>query len=124
MFEFAAKHKAIIKTHSGQDNSKPEDFLPFCNSYPEATLILAHLGYSTDEDKTHQVRAIEGGKHDNIFVDTSSSASIFPGLVEWAVSRIGAEKILFGTDALGRVSVRISRLYFLRRIKVGHGAHV
>ena len=99
LFRFAAQHKAIVMTHSGEDNSKPEDFLPFINSHPEVTLILAHLGCSSDDDRTHQVRAIENGKYDNIFVDTSSAANIFPGLLEWAVDKIGAEKILFGTDS-------------------------
>lgn len=100
LFEFAAKHEAIVLTHSGEDNSMPEDFVPFINSYPEVKLILAHLGMTSDDDRTHQVRAIELGKHNNIFVDTSSSANLFPGLLEWAVRRIGVEKILFGTDGL------------------------
>lgn len=100
LFEFAAKHKAIVLTHSGEHNSKPEEFLPFINYYPEVKLILSHLGCSSDEDQTHQIRAIESGKYDNVFVDTSSAASILPGLIEWAVHQIGAEKILFGTDGL------------------------
>ena len=29
----------------------------------------------------------------------SSARSILPGLVEWAVAEVGAEKILFGTDS-------------------------
>ena len=72
---------------------------------------LLFVGCSDDDDNTNQVRAIENGKHDNIFVDTSSSMNILPGLVEWAVQQIGADRILFGTD---------SPLYFvpMQRIRI------
>ena len=45
-----------------------------------------------------QVRAIQESTAGNVYVDTSSARSIMPGLVEWAVSEIGAERILYGTD--------------------------
>src|SRR5947199_5194273 len=28
LFEFAAKHRAVVLTHSGEENSLPEDFVP------------------------------------------------------------------------------------------------
>ena len=99
LFEFAAKHRAIVTTHSGQDNSMPEDFMPFIDAHPEATLILAHIGCTSDDDRTHQIRAIQSRKHDNVFADTSSAQNIVPGLIEWAVEQVGAERILFGTDS-------------------------
>ena len=98
IFEFAARHQAVILTHSGQVNSLPNDFVPFANDFPEVTLILAHLGNADDGDPTTQVRAIQAGKHDNLYVDTSSATSILPQLIEWAVTEVGAAKILFGTD--------------------------
>jgi len=98
IFEFAAKHGAIVMTHSGEANSMPEDFVPFANDFPEVRLILAHLGCTCDGDPTHQVRAIQAGRHDNLFVDTSSASSIMSGLIEWGVREVGAEKILYGTD--------------------------
>lgn len=98
IFEFAAKHRAVVMTHSGQQNSLPLDFVPFANDFPQVTIILAHLGNSDDRDPSHQVRAIAAGKHDNLYVDTSSAASIMSNLVEWAVAQVGADKILFGTD--------------------------
>jgi hypothetical protein len=98
IFEFAAKHKAIVLTHSGEKNSLPADCVPFLNDFPEARLILAHLGCGWDGDPTHQVRAIQASKRGNIWVDTSSASNILPGLVEWAVKEIGAERLLYGTD--------------------------
>ena len=35
-------------THSGCPGSFPEDFIPFAERHPQATLILAHLGNSAD----------------------------------------------------------------------------
>ena len=49
-------------------------------------------------DITHQVRSIQACRHGNVFVDTSSSKSLLPGLIEWAVREIGADRLLFGTD--------------------------
>ncbi len=98
IFEFAARHQAIVLTHSGEENSLPEDFVPFANDFPEMRLILAHLGCTIDEDPGHQVRAIQQSKHGNVFVDTSSAQSIVNGIIEWAVEEIGSERILYGTD--------------------------
>lgn len=98
LFEFAARHRAVVLTHSGGVNSVPEEFVPFANALPELRLILAHLGHMDVGDITHQVRAIQSSRHGNLFVDTSSQKSVLPGLVEWAVREIGADRILFGSD--------------------------
>ncbi len=98
LFEFAQQQNAVMLTHSGEENSLPEDFVPFCDEFPEVKLILAHLGCGFDGDPSHQVRAIQKTKSDNVFVDTSSAQSFTPQLIEWAVEEIGAEKILYGTD--------------------------
>jgi uncharacterized protein len=113
IFEFAAQHRAIVLTHSSEQNSLASDFLPFINDYPEARLILAHIGCGWDGDLTHQVRAIQKSRHGNVFADTSSARSITPKLIEWAVKEVGAERVLFGTDTpLYHVS--------MQRIRIDH----
>ena len=99
IFEFAAREKAIVQTHSGEEKSLPEDFVKLANDFPEVVLIISHLGHGWDDDLTHQVRAIQASKHGNMFTDTSSAKSITSNLIEWAVSEIGAEHILYGTDS-------------------------
>lgn len=99
IFEFVAEHSAVVLAHSGEENSLPEDFLPWADEFPEMTLILAHIGCGWDGDRTHQVRAAAASRHGNIYADTSSANSILPGLIEWAVQEIGAEKVLYGTDS-------------------------
>ncbi len=98
IFEFAAQYKAIIMTHSGCPGSFPEDFIGFANRYPNVSLILAHLGNSADGNLSRQVYALKRANNRNIYIDTSSAKSINSGLIEWAVSEIGAQRLLFGTD--------------------------
>jgi len=99
IFEFAAEHHAIIQSHSGEESSLPADFVELANDFPEVVLILSHLGCGWDGDVTHQVRAIQASKGGNIFTDTSSAKSITSNLIEWAVSEVSAEHILYGTDS-------------------------
>jgi predicted TIM-barrel fold metal-dependent hydrolase len=98
IFAFAAERKAVVLTHSGDIGSYPEDFVPFADQYPEVQLILAHLGNSDDGSVSRQVEAIERGRNGNLWVDTSSARSMFSGVIEWAVQRIGYDRMLFGTD--------------------------
>lgn len=98
IFSFAAEYRAVVLTHSGNANSLPADFLPFADAHPEVTLILAHIGCSDTRDLKLQVAAVEASKHGNVYADTSSAASMYSGLIEWAVANAGAEHILFGTD--------------------------
>ena len=98
IFEYAARHRAVVLTHSGHENSLPDDFLPFADEYPDVQLILAHIGCSDDRNPTRQVRAVQRSHHRNVYVDTSSAMSITPNLIEWAVREVGATRVLFGTD--------------------------
>lgn len=114
LFEFAAELDAVILSHSGDANSLPDDFLPLADTFADVRLILAHLGNGEDSSSFDlQVKAIRACKHGNIFTDTSSSRSLYPGLIEWAVDQVGAERILFGTD---------SPLYFAasQRARIDH----
>ena len=99
IFTFAARHGAIVQTHSGEEKSLPADFVKLADAFPEVTLIISHLGCGWDDDLSHQVRAIQQSRHGNLFTDTSSAKSITSGLIEWAVAEIGADHILYGTDS-------------------------
>ena len=100
VFEFAAKHRTVVLAHSGDVNSAPDDYVPFADRYPEAKIILAHLGNggAAAGSPELQVRALQRAKRDNLYIDTSSARSILPGLLEWAVKEVGADRILYGTD--------------------------
>ena len=99
IYEFAAKHHAVIETHSGESWSMPEDFCVFADRYPEVRTIVSHLGCGWDKNFRHQITAILNSRNHNIFTDTSSAQSLNCNIIEIAVSEIGSENILFGTDS-------------------------
>ena len=115
LFEFAAEQEAVLLAHSGDELSKPADFVPFADRFPQVRLIVAHLGNGGGAagDSTLQVRAVQAARYGNIYTDTSSARSLMPGLIEWAVEEVGAERILYGTD---------SPLYFAasQRARIDH----
>ena len=98
IFEFAARHRAVVLSHSSEQNSLASELVEWADRFPEMTLILAHIGCGWDGDYTNQVRAVHRSRQGNVFADTSSARSITPRLIEWAVREIGADRILFGTD--------------------------
>lgn len=112
-FELAARHGKVVLSHSGEKNSLPADLVSLANGFPQTQLLLAHLGCGWDSDLSHQVRAIQASRHGNVHVDTSSGSSLLPGLIEWAVKEVGAERLLFGTD---------TPLYFtaMQRARIDH----
>ncbi len=129
LFEFAARYDAVVLVHSGDSYSLPAAYLPFANAFPNVSIILAHLGNGGGAagDPTLQVRAIQASKNGNVFTDTSSARSISPGLIEWAVAEIGADRILFGTDtplyhtAMQRIRVDQAEISDDDRMKILRG---
>jgi predicted TIM-barrel fold metal-dependent hydrolase len=100
LFDFFEEVGAPVMTHSGCPNSLPAAFVPFADAHPKVRLLLAHLGNGAGDNQRAdlQVRAIQAARHRNVWVDTSSGRSILPGLIEWAVQEVGADRIMFGTD--------------------------
>ena len=77
------------------NESNPADIAHLAARFPRVQIIMAHLtgcGCRGVAD----VRA-----YPNVYVDTSGSQPEH-GIVEWAVAQLGAERVLFGSDAPGR----------------------
>lgn len=90
IFDLASDFGAIVLIHP--EKQETDYIVPLANEYPDVKFIMAHLG-----DDSY-VRAIEGAKHGNVYTDTSGIDSSRNYVVEYAVERIGSERILFGTD--------------------------
>lgn len=89
VFSFASEHHAIVLIHP----EKAADYiLPFADRYSNVRFIMAHLGNKSYVD------AIANAKNGNVYTDTSGMASSQNMVIEYAVERVGAEHILFGTD--------------------------
>jgi len=113
LFSFFDEVGAPVMTHSGCRNSLPDAFAPFADRYPKARVLLAHLGNGMGDNGRLdlQVRAVQAAKHGNLWIDTSSARSIVPGLIEWAVQEVGAERLLFGSDTpLYHVALQRARI--------------
>jgi predicted TIM-barrel fold metal-dependent hydrolase len=67
------------------------------DEHPATTVIIAHLGKYLSTDGNLIERFIEvAHAHDNALLDASGVA--VPRLIERAVSQVGHERVLFGTD--------------------------
>ena len=89
IFLFASWMGATVLIHPEKEASY---ILPIADRYPDVSIIIAHLGGKAYVD------AVELAKHKNVYIDTSGIASSNNLMVEYAYSRIGADRILFGTD--------------------------
>lgn len=103
IFNFANDLKCFVLMHP----DKISDMVKFADKYPNMKLIIAHLG------SVEHVDAIEKAKHGNIYTDTSGMASCNNNIVEYAVSRVGSEKIFFGTDTYS-CGFQVGRIQFAR----------
>ena len=106
IFSFADELKCAVLMHP----DKISDMVSFADKYEDVRLIIAHLG------SLEHIEAIEKAKNGNIYTDTSGGASVFNNIIEYAVERVGSEKIFFGTDTyscgyqVGRIKgARISK---------------
>jgi hypothetical protein len=71
--------------------STPADMADLAGRFPGVSIIMAHLGHTRVQGLT------EVAPHRNLSVDVSGSQPT-RGLLEEAVRRLGAERIVFGTD--------------------------
>ena len=88
IFSFANELKCFVVMHP----DKILDMVQYADRYPNMNLIIAHLG------SVEHIEAIKRAKYGNIFTDTSGMLSYQNNVVEYAVERVGSEKIFFGTD--------------------------
>lgn len=77
------------------------NLVKFADKYPNMKIIIAHLGhdqYAHKDAVEDRVHAVMLAKHENIYMDTSAHGIVLNNIVEYAVGKVGSEKIFFGTD--------------------------
>ncbi|MBD3181276.1 amidohydrolase family protein [Candidatus Poribacteria bacterium] len=82
-------------TGNMEDESNTEDVAELARKYPELRLHMAHL-YGAGFNGIARI-----APYPNIYVDTGGGEPE-AGILEHAVKNLGAERILFGSDAPGR----------------------
>ena len=103
IFSFANKLGCFVLMHP----DKISDMVQYADKYPKMRLIIAHLG------SLEHIEAIESAKHGNIFTDTSGMLSCQNNVIEYAVNRVGSEKIFFGTDTYA-CGFQVGRIQYAR----------
>jgi len=89
------QHSWFKATGNLPNESTPQDIAELADHYPEAKIIMAHLGGDWEKG----IKAVR--PYENVLVDTSGG---YPemGMIEMAVRELGAERVVFGSDAPGR----------------------
>jgi predicted TIM-barrel fold metal-dependent hydrolase len=98
----AAELKAVIYQHTWYKTggnlpgeSSPMDLVELAGRHPKVPLICGHTGGNWEVG----IRAVRAQR--NVLIDLAGSDPT-AGLVEMAVRELGAERILYGSDAAGR----------------------
>jgi predicted TIM-barrel fold metal-dependent hydrolase len=95
---------SMTKIHQRRFHTDPEDVATLAHRFPRVKIIMAHL----TGDGVRGVLAVEDCP--NVYVDTSGAAPE-AGIVEYAVERLGADRILYGSDVPVRdFGVAIARI--------------
>ncbi len=104
VFAFAEERGVPVLSHTWQSSRYLDALLAYCvpsrfaevaRRHPGMNLILGHSGGEWDGI----LEAVEVAKENpNVFLDTASSR-LYPGLVEMLVREVGAERVLYGSDA-------------------------
>ncbi len=92
LVEHAVKLRMIVHVHTEGDEMQY-----VMDQFPSATLVFAHFG--DDKEYDHIFRRIDlVAAHPNCYLDTSGYGHDRVGVLEYAVEKIGPDRILFGSD--------------------------
>lgn len=111
----AAEHKALVFQHTWlkitgnlPGESTPTELAELAARHPDAILICGHSGGDWEQG----IRAIR--PHKNIYADLAGGDPT-AGFTEMAVRELGAERVLFGSDAGGRsFASQLAKVYGAR----------
>lgn len=84
-------HAWYKQTEQGENESTPAEIADLARRFPKVTIVMAHL----TGDGERGVLDIAGCP--NVLIDTSGGQPE-AGLVEYAVRRLGAERVIYGSD--------------------------
>ena len=98
IYELCSEFRLPILMHTGDrryDYSNPNRLIPTLLRFPKLTVVGAHLGgWSIWEEVSDQLKKIP-----NLYYDCSSSFPwIGPETVQWIIRKLGADRVMFGTD--------------------------
>lgn len=93
-YEFADKHSLPVLFHAWYEKEVKEGY-EVAKKYKNAKFIFGHSAFTDYSAKLAVIEACK--KCDNVFLDTAIS-STYDGAIEWIVSIVGSDKLLYGSD--------------------------
>jgi len=99
------QHTWLKATGNNEFESTPDDIAALAARHPKAKLIFGHTG----GDWEYGIMAVR--PYPNVYADLAGGAPT-AGLTELAVAELGAERVLYGSDAPGRsYASQIAKVY-------------
>ncbi len=89
------QHTWLKATGNLPHESTPDDMAALAERWPQTKLIFGHMG----GDWEYGVMAVRG--YPNVYAELAGGAPT-AGLTEFAVQELGAERVVYGSDAPGR----------------------
>ncbi len=87
----------LINVEMGSPSAGVENARKLADAFPDMPVIAAHMGVA--EGFHSGVDAVKKSRHGNLFLETSAMEVLYWRYLEHCVNRIGADRILFGTNA-------------------------
>jgi predicted TIM-barrel fold metal-dependent hydrolase len=94
LVDVAREHGLLINVHSGGNNSHPLEIGALARRYPDATFIMDHMGYRNDGEAA----LLAAEDNPNLYLG-ATIAAVEPSFVANAIKRVGAERVIFGSNA-------------------------
>jgi len=92
---FLLHHSWYKTTCKYPEESDPSDIAHLGARHPKTTILMAHLTAAGMRG------VLDIAPYENILIDTSGSQPFY-GTVEYAIEKLGPERVLFGSDVMGR----------------------
>jgi uncharacterized protein len=101
VWEFAAARRLPVLIHAGPTSEaarcRPSALGTVAAAHPDMNVLVGHCGGYDSWDMLEE--AVDTAiRHDNVYLELCATGR-YPGILEHLVSRVGPDKIVFGTDA-------------------------
>ncbi len=113
--EFARDQNLPVMIHCGrwQEMSSYKYAIEVAARYPECTFILSHMGGDTPELEMATIEAVKSANLKNVFLGIEGVREYWA--VEEAISQLGADRVIFGSDfPLGHPKMYLALVEVLR----------
>ena len=97
VMEKARELKIPVTIHSSSEGAYPRLIGKLAEAFPDVPIIMDHSGYRYFRNEALEV----GGRHENIYFGLSLVTE--PGYIDEIATRIGADRLIFGSNAAGGI---------------------